>query len=189
MGKKKGEAETMEKFSELQYVRPDMEKVLGDMRAVTEALKNAADFGEFKAAYMDYVNTDIQVSTARQLAHIRNTINMMDEFYEAEMGYFHAWMPKYEILVKEMGTVILNSPFKKDMEGRIRFHLDPEYGSGTAPFQRGRSGRYGKGSRVSQPVFQNCGRCVCGIPGGNVQHLRPFKAYAEHRPPGAEGSV
>ena len=65
---------------------------------------------------MDYVNTDIQVSTARQLAHIRNTINMMDEFYEAEMGYFHAWMPKYEILVKEMGTVILNSPFKKDME-------------------------------------------------------------------------
>ena len=72
MGKKKGEAETMEKFSELQYVRPDMEKVLGDMRAVTEALKNAADFGEFKAAYMDYVNTDIQVSTARQLAHIRN---------------------------------------------------------------------------------------------------------------------
>ena len=70
----------------------------------------------FKAAYMDYVNTDIQVSTARQLAHIRNTINMMDEFYEAEMGYFHAWMPKYEILVREMGTVILNSPFKKDME-------------------------------------------------------------------------
>ncbi len=59
---------------------------------------------------MDYVNTDIQVSTARQLAHIRNTINMMDEFYETEMGYFHAWMPKYEILVKEMGTVILNSP-------------------------------------------------------------------------------
>ena len=93
MGKKKGEAETMEKFSELQYVRPDMEKVLGDMRAVTEALKNAADFGEFKAAYMDYVNADIQVSTARQLAHIRNTINMMDEFSEAEMGSFHAWMP------------------------------------------------------------------------------------------------
>lgn len=26
MGKKKGEAETMEKFSELQYVRPDMER-------------------------------------------------------------------------------------------------------------------------------------------------------------------
>ena len=41
---------------------------------------------------------------------------MMDEFNEPEMGYFHAWMPKYEILVKEMGTVILNSPFKKDME-------------------------------------------------------------------------
>ena len=48
MGKKKGEAETMEKFSELQYVRPDMEKVLGDMRTVTEALKNAADFGSLK---------------------------------------------------------------------------------------------------------------------------------------------
>ena len=38
------------------------------------------------------------------------------------MAYFNAEMPKYQLLVKEMGTVILESPFKKDMEaefGRI----------------------------------------------------------------------
>ena len=181
MGKKKGEAETMEIFSELQYVRPDMEKVLGDMRAVTEALKNAADFGEFKAAYMDYVNTDIQVSTARQLAHIRNTINMMDEFYEAEMGYFHAWMPKYEILVKEMGTVILNSPFKKDME--------EEFGS--ILIQNMEVGQLLSSEAVVDDMVKEAELANLyskTVAGASVE-FRPFKAYAEHRPPGAEGSV
>lgn len=189
MGKKKGEAETMEKFSELQYVRPDMEKVLGDMRAVTEALKNAADFGEFKAAYMDYVNTDIQVSTARQLAHIRNTINMMDEFYEAEMGYFHAWMPKYEILVKEMGTVILNSPFKKDMEEEFGSILIQNMEVGQLLSSEAVVDDMVKEAELANLYSKTVAGASVEFPGGNVQHLRPFKAYAEHRPPGAEGSV
>jgi len=106
----------MEKFSEIAYVRPDMEKVMEDIKRDIEALKTAENFGEFKAAYMDYVHTDIEISTARQVAHIRNTVNMMDAFYEEEMTYFHTWMPRYELLVKEMGGVILSSPFKKDME-------------------------------------------------------------------------
>ena len=41
---------------------------------------------------------------------------MLDEYYENEMAYFNAWMPRYEILVKEMETIILNSPFRNDME-------------------------------------------------------------------------
>lgn len=106
----------MEKFSEIKYVRPDMEKVMADVRACIDALKTADSFDAFRTAYMAYVQTDIEVSTARSIAHVRNTVNMLDPYYEEEMAYFHKWLPKYDLLVKEMGTVILNSPYKKDME-------------------------------------------------------------------------
>ncbi len=109
----------MEKFAELQYVRPDMDAVMARVKADIEGLKSAASYVEFKNAYMDYVQVDIELTTSQQIAHIRNTINMLDEFYAAEKAFFNAQMPKYEILVKEMGTVILNSQFKNDFENEF----------------------------------------------------------------------
>lgn len=106
----------MEKFAELKYVRPDMDAVMARVKADIEGLKEAKTYEEFKNAYMDYVQADIELSTSHQIAHIRNTINMLDEFYAAEKAFFNAQLPKYGILVKEMGTVILNSQFKKEFE-------------------------------------------------------------------------
>ena len=106
----------MVKFADLQYVRPDMEAIMSRVKADIEVLKNAKTYEEFKNAYMDYVQVDIELTTSQQIAHIRNTINMLDEYYAAEKAFFNAQMPKYGIVVKEMGTVILNSPFKKDFE-------------------------------------------------------------------------
>lgn len=106
----------MEKFSEIQYVRPDMEKVMNDLRADIDALKSAGSFDDFLAAYKAYVQTDIEISTAQSIAHIRNTVNMLDPYYEEEMAYFHSWMPKYDLLVKEMNAVILSSSYKEDMK-------------------------------------------------------------------------
>ena len=112
----------MKKFSELEYVRPDMEKAGEAVKACVKAMKTAASYAEFRDAYMEYVKLDTELATAKSIAHIRNTVNLMDEYYEKEMAYFNAEMPKYQLLVKDMGTVILESPFKKDMEaefGRI----------------------------------------------------------------------
>ena len=112
----------MKKFSELEYVRPDMEKAGEAVKACVKDMKTAASYAEFRDAYMEYVKLDTELATAKSIAHIRNTVNLMDEYYEKEMAYFNAEMPKYQLLVKEMGTVILESPFKKDMEaefGRI----------------------------------------------------------------------
>lgn len=113
---KKGVKTIMEKFADLAYVRPDMEAVMARVKADMEAQKNAASYEEFKNAYMDYVQADIELSTAHQIAHIRNTINMLDAYYAAENAFFNAQMPKYGILVKEMGSIILNSPYRKEFE-------------------------------------------------------------------------
>ena len=106
----------MKKFAELQYVRPDMEKIFARVSGDIAVLKEAKNYEEFRKAYMDYVEADTELETSKTIAHIRNTINLLDEFYEAEMVYFNSQMPKYEILKKEMGEVIVASPFKAEME-------------------------------------------------------------------------
>ena len=106
----------MKKFAELQYVRPDMEKIFARVSGDIAVLKEAKNYEEFRNAYMDYVEADTELETSKTVAHIRNTINLLDEFYEAEMVYFNSQMPKYEILKKEMGEVMVASPFKADME-------------------------------------------------------------------------
>ena len=45
----------MEKFADLQYVRPDMEKVFARVSGDIAALKEAKSYEEFKNAYMDFV--------------------------------------------------------------------------------------------------------------------------------------
>ena len=106
----------MKKFAELQYVRPNMEKIFARVSGDIAVLKEAKNYEEFRNAYMDYVEADTELETSKTVAHIRNTINLLDEFYEAEMVYFNSQMPKYEILKKEMGEVIVASPFKAEME-------------------------------------------------------------------------
>lgn len=106
----------MKKFAELQYVRPDMEKIFARVSGDIAVLKGAKNYEEFRNAYMDYVEADTELETSKTVAHIRNTINLLDEFYKAEMVYFNSQMPKYEILKKEMGEVIVASPFKAEME-------------------------------------------------------------------------
>ena len=106
----------MKKFAELQYVRPNMEKIFARVSGDIAVLKEAKSYEEFRNAYMDYVEADTELETSKTVAHIRNTINLLDEFYEAEMVYFNSQMPKYEILKKEMGEVIVASPFKAEME-------------------------------------------------------------------------
>ena len=106
----------MKKFAELQYVRPDMEKIFARVSGDIAVLKEAKNYEEFRNAYMDYVEADTELETSKTVAYVRNTINLLDEFYEAEMVYFNSQMPKYEILKKEMGEVIVASPFKAEME-------------------------------------------------------------------------
>ena len=47
-------------------------RVSGDIAA----LKEAKSYEEFKNAYMDFVEADTELETAKTVAHIRNTINL-----------------------------------------------------------------------------------------------------------------
>ena len=106
----------MVKFADLPYVRPDMDAVLDSVKAAIQGLKTAKTYEEFRSAYMDYVQTDMELVTLQQLVYIRHTINMLDEYYAEENAFFNKQMPRYSITAKEMRAAILSSPFRKDLE-------------------------------------------------------------------------
>ena len=106
----------MVKFVDIPYVRPDMDAVLDSVKAAIQGLKTAKTYAEFRSAYMDYVPTDVELITSKQLVYIRHTINMLDEYYAEEDAFFNKQMPRYSITAKEMRAAILSSPFRKDLE-------------------------------------------------------------------------
>ena len=106
----------MVKFADLPYVRPDMDAALDSVKAAIQGIKAAKTYEEFRSAYMDYVQTDMELATSQQLVYIRHTMNMLDEYYTAENAFFNTQMPRYSIASKEMRAVILRSPFRKEFE-------------------------------------------------------------------------
>ena len=77
----------MVKFADIPYVRPDMDAAVTSVKAVIRILKNAKTYEEFRSAYMDYVQIDMELATAQQLVYIRHTINMLDEYMQLKMHF------------------------------------------------------------------------------------------------------
>lgn len=70
----------METFAKLSYVRPEMETIMSDVKAITKTMETAASWEEFKNAYMDWVKLDMELTTAQTIVHIRNTVDMWTNF-------------------------------------------------------------------------------------------------------------
>ncbi len=106
----------MEKFSEILYVRPDMEQAARDMEEYIKALKAAGSYEEMRELFLKEKDKEYKRSTMATIASIRNTMDTNDEFYEGEMNYLNQEGPKLGILAKEAEKVILDSPFRAQWE-------------------------------------------------------------------------
>ena len=109
----------MEKFSELVYERPDLEAVQAELREYIEALGKAASYAELRRLFLERRAKDANWSTMRTVAHIRNTADTRDPFYAEEMKYFHRELPRITLLNKEAERVILDSPYREELEAEF----------------------------------------------------------------------
>ena len=150
----------MIRFSEMEYRRPDMEALKALVEEATRKVKEAGSSGEVKEAYFTLQEKELDADTMFTLAHIRNTIDTKDEFYDGE----NRWLRENYAQL----TPVLRGAADERRKDRARD--DP-------------------GGRTAPGVFENGGRRLHGIPGRKVQLLRPAEAYAEHGPGGAEGSL
>ncbi len=104
------------KFSEFQYVRPDIEALgqkINELTKKLETVKNAKDaiaiVKEFEKITDDY-------STMENICYIRNSINTVDPFYEEEINFLNENGPLFNNDVTAFQKVVLKCPFRKELE-------------------------------------------------------------------------
>ncbi|MBO4360928.1 MAG: M3 family oligoendopeptidase [Eubacteriaceae bacterium] len=106
----------MEKFSQISYERPDLQKASKELKEKIGDIRNAKDYGELRQTVLDIDKMYTHTSTMFTVAHVRNTIDMNDEFYEKEVEYFNRELPAFSLVGKEAAQAFLASPFRADFE-------------------------------------------------------------------------
>ncbi|MBR6918242.1 MAG: M3 family oligoendopeptidase, partial [Clostridia bacterium] len=106
----------MTKFCDMKYERPDLEQVKAELRSFIERFSSAKNFDEAKAVFLEKEEAEKHISTTINLAHIRNSINTKDEFYDAEMKFWHKAMPELQEVDQEFALAMLKSPFRAQFE-------------------------------------------------------------------------
>ena len=107
------------KFSEMQYTRPDLDQIRAEGSALIEKLKNAASADEAAQIYLDWDKMSAHIDTMFTLAYIRHSINTEDEFYDKEIEFLDENMPHLQELSVGMMKVMLESPFRPQLEERF----------------------------------------------------------------------
>ena len=104
------------KFSEMPYKRPDPETIIADCKAATEQLKNAKNYEEARAVFLEVEERSKAVETTATLAYIRQSIDTRDEFYSKEKEFWDEFGPELEEYEQAWLEAMLSSPFRKDFE-------------------------------------------------------------------------
>ncbi len=109
------------KFHEIAYARPDIDRLKEQIGEFMRDFAHASTFKQAKDLYFTLSQRLDGYSMMSAVASIRNSLDTRDKFYEAEMNFYYEEFPKIDLLLKDAGKLILDSPFRGDFE--------KEYGS------------------------------------------------------------
>ena len=111
----------MEKFQDLQYVRPSAEETEAELKQQLSAFRKASSYEEAKDAFLKRQDVIAEFRTMQVLASIRANMNTGDPFYRAEEDFFNTVTPKLSVILKEFNEAVAAGQFRPDFE--------KEYGS------------------------------------------------------------
>ena len=107
------------KFSEMTYVRPDIEAVSKEIKEIIERVKNAQSAGEQLQAHKDFTEICKKLESMNTIAYIRHTINTEDEFYDKEKDFYDENSPVIENLKSDFNKAFVSSKFRKELEENL----------------------------------------------------------------------
>ncbi len=107
------------KVSQIPYQRITLEAMTESLTEIIEQVKSAADISQVLAAREKYNELFTEFYTAASLAHMRYTINTVDEFYIAEMEHYDEITPSIESLNLNYINAMLESPFRAELEKEL----------------------------------------------------------------------
>ena len=113
----------MKKFSELEYRRPRILRVMRGVNRCVKQLKKAADFASADGALHRWHALVMPAATQYQIAYIRNTMNMKDPFYEKEIKFYNVAIPLLSPVLKKSISALLGSRFRPQFEEKYGAHL------------------------------------------------------------------
>ena len=102
------------KFSEMQYRRPDLDRIKTDLAALTKRLQAAGSYAEARAVFLEHEAEDKHVGTMATLASIRHSIDTRDAFYDGEEKFWNNAVPELQEYEQQWTMAMLASPFRAD---------------------------------------------------------------------------
>lgn len=107
------------KFSEMPYTRPNLEKIIEELKSVNERIINAKNPKEAESAYLESEKIAEEYSTLGSLAYVRHTINTKDEFYDKENDFFDENGPIISDILNKINLSLLGSKFRSELEKKL----------------------------------------------------------------------
>ena len=102
------------KFKDMPYERISVESIKEEMKTLIQKLKEAKDFEEADALFLENEKLQGHVFTMCSLAQVRHSINTEDKFYDEEENYWNNAYPQIQEFNQEWTKALLESPFKDD---------------------------------------------------------------------------
>ncbi|MBR0452026.1 MAG: M3 family oligoendopeptidase [Oscillospiraceae bacterium] len=118
---------TFTTFKELKYERPDVKQLKKDISRLLGEFNSAKSFEEADAAFLEFMHIVEGCFTQSTIASIRNTMNMKDDFYDAEVKFFNKETAKLMLTLKKAIKSVLNTPFRSQFEEKYGSHMFKQY--------------------------------------------------------------
>ncbi len=108
------------KFSDMEYIRPDKEKIIADIVRATERLASAGSFEEADAALMEYEDVAGELSSMCTIANIRHDIDTADSFYSDEVDYLDMAVPEIQEYMQGWNKQLCGTKYRDEFEEEVR---------------------------------------------------------------------
>ena len=107
------------KFSEIQYVRPDVDKLLADLSAATDRFNGADSAAAQLSVLRDVEKITSAFSTMAVVASIRNSVDTRDEFYAGEKAFYDQVSPLIAEQSQLLSLAMVGSKFRPELEKEL----------------------------------------------------------------------
>ena len=103
------------KFSEMEYIRPDKEKVIKDIARETERLANAGSFEEADSALEEYERVCGEFESMCTIANIRHDMDTADSFYSDEVDYLDMAVPEIQEYIHGWNRQLCRTKYRTEV--------------------------------------------------------------------------
>lgn len=105
-------------FSQINYERIPLAAIEARFEEQLAAFQRASTWQEQDEAMLRIQEIRQEVESAREISHIRHTIDTTDSFYKDEQDYWDEAGPQYQGLVTKYYEAIVQSRFRKELEAK-----------------------------------------------------------------------